>query len=302
MVNRPGRWPSAASAVQGEPAGPVLITCAGGSGEQDRVREGPGVRRMRPRRSGGDLVALQLGLDPGPPPRGARPGPRPARRPAELDGDPGRRRPDGPGRREPRPRPCPPPALGERRPRPFLISSRRSRPSAASAGELGLLAGVGDLGQLVGGVRGDRAGLHLGLDRLGQVEQRQGPGDRGVADLEPVGELAVGQAPGRRAGPDRPGPARPAGGPRGGRSPRAGPPGCPRRSASPVATTQAIDSSPASRGGPEPALADDDHVAVRRVVPADPDRLELAPGLEAGREPLQGLGVELGPGLVGVRR
>ena len=147
------------------------------------------------------------------------------------------------------------------------------------AGERRLLAGVIDLRQLVGRVRGDLPGLHVLLDRLGELQQRQRPGDRGVADLEALGELPLGEAPG---GQERP-------------------VGAGLLDRLQVLAQGVLDElvlqqvlgrgvlrrddagerrQPGQPGGAVAALADDDDVAIGRVVPADPDRLELAPLLE----------------------
>ena len=57
---------------------------------------------------------------------------------------------------------------------------------------------------------------------------------------------------------------------------------------------------PGQRGGPPAPLAGDDDPLAVGLVPADPDRLELAPGLQARGQVGQRLRVELLPGLVGV--
>ena len=57
---------------------------------------------------------------------------------------------------------------------------------------------------------------------------------------------------------------------------------------------------PAIFGGPPSPLAADDEVDPPALVPADPDRLELAPGLHRLGQAGQGLLVELLAGLVGV--
>src|SRR5207249_786586 len=112
--------------------------------------------------------------------------------PPQLDGHPPRRAPEHAVlRRLLRIRPPAPPRCAG----PVVDLVAPEPTGGGFPGERGLLAWVVDLGQFVGGPRGDPALLDGRLHVPRERQQCEGLGDRGGPDLEAIGELAGREAP-----------------------------------------------------------------------------------------------------------
>ena len=134
----------------------------------------------------------------------------------------------------------------------------RPRPGSAPRRRLGRRPRLGrprssSLRDLVGDRRGQLPGLDPVLQVVGQVQQGQGPGDRAPGRRAGARRAGGRTSRGGRSGRGTPGPARSAAGPRGGSSPRAGPPGSRPGSTVPLASMHISDRP--GRPGPRPASA-----------------------------------------------
>ena len=146
----------------------------------------------------------------------------------------------------------------------------------------------------------DVARIDRPLDLLGQSEQGQGLGDRPLPDLESLGQLPLREPATFHQGLE-----------------------CPGLFDRPKVFAEAVldqlvfeqvlrgrppgddhareGLKPSELGGTPASLADDDDIDAVGIIPPHPDRLKLAPVLEAVGQPGQRVRVELDPGLVRVR-